>query len=220
MFLDAIVRRFPALKVLSEATQALRMTGHLSLATAQVEAARQEATRAGRMFYLGNNAAVTGQAPSASLPTTAAQWALCNNDPNRSYIFDEVGLFLSSSGPPAVGGFLLATIFTLPMTTTLVAGTAVQNSSNGGLVSKMGTAKNVTVTTPAAPVWYPMSFNMSSQTVTAFPASAGGFEHRNLQGSLILPPNSALGLCAIVGAGTTPLYSPFARWTEAELDLE
>lgn len=204
---------------MTEAATPGRLTGHLSIATAQVEAARQEATRSGRMFYLGNNAAVTGQGIVQTLPTTGVQWGLANGDQNRSYIFDEIGMFLTS-GTPGIGGALLACIYTLPIVTTLVAGTAVQNCSNGGLTSKMGTTKNATATTPAAPVWFPLCSQLSSQTATAFPGTMGGFEHRNLQGSLILPPNSVLGLAIVAPAGSTPLYAPFARWMEAEIDLE
>src|SRR5271169_4039214 len=74
----------------------IRATGTESLAVAQVESDGQEMTRAGRRFWLGRSAAVTGIAPVQTQATTAAQWAIWNNDSSKSYVFDHIGTVLVS----------------------------------------------------------------------------------------------------------------------------
>lgn len=189
-----------------------------SLRTAQVEPLCAEGTRSGRRYTLGNSAAITGLAPVQALPTTTANWCLWNGDAARTYYIEEIGMYLTS-GTAGVGGQLLAALFTTPAQTgTTYAGTTISSASNGGLASKMVVKTAVTVTTPAAPNWYPIANNFSPN-VGAFPGS-GFLEHRNVQGRIAIPPGQGLGLVVLALAGTTPLFAPFATWFEVEADLE
>src|SRR5271165_3684237 len=104
MLAELIIRRFPALKALSEATTGARGTGHLSLAAAQVESEHTEMTRAGRRF--SGIAGTTGLANVAAVPTTATIWCIYNADQNRSYIIDSIS-YIVSSGFPAIGATLI-----------------------------------------------------------------------------------------------------------------
>lgn len=199
----------------------LRLTNHESLVVAQMEPPNLEMTRAATRFMLGNSAAITGIAPVQVLPTTTAQWVIWNADNKLTYWFEEIGMYLTS-GTPGVGGILLASLFSTPAQTgSSVAGATVascgkpsgQGQSSGAIV-KTG----VTITTPAAPVWYPIATN-PSPNVTAF-ASSTFLEHRNLRGAIAVPPGYGLGLNVVAPAGTTPLFAPFARWVELETDNE
>jgi hypothetical protein len=219
MIAEAIVRRFPALKSLLEATTGGRLTGFLSLAVDQVGLPNMEMTRAGRRFMLGNNAAITGIAPVGVLPTTVAQWVLWNLDPARTYWFEELGVYLTS-GTPGVGGILLASLVQAPAQVgASTVGANVTSMSNGGLASKLIVKSGpITITQPTAPNWYPIATN-PSPNVAAFPG--GTFlEHRTLQGAIAIPPTQGLALAVVTPAGTTPLFAPFARWVEAEADME
>lgn len=200
------------------ATVVQRATQLASTAIAQIEAAGAEGARAGRRFWLGNSAAITGIAPVQALPTTGAQWALWNLDPNRAVFLEELGMYLTA-GTPGVGGILLACLFQAPAQVGATqAGTAVGSQSNGSSVSKVIAKPSVTITQPTAPTWYPLASN-SSPNVTAF-AGATFLEHRNIQGRIVIPPNQGLGLAVVAPAGTTPLFAPFASWMEYETDLE
>lgn len=199
----------------------LRLTNFESLASAQVEPSGVELNRSGNRFMLGNSAAITGIAPVQVLPTTAAQWALWNADTTYTYYFEELGVYLSA-GTPGAGGVLLACLFQAPAQTgnnvagATVARTGRPSGSGGG--SSMIVKSGVTVTTPAAPVWYPIASN-PSPNVTAF-AGSTFLEHRGLQGRISVPPGYGLGLAVVAPAGTTPLFAPFAKWCELDTDNE
>lgn len=197
---------------------AMRLTHLGSMAVGQVEPPRFELSRSGKRFHLGNSAAITGIANVTALPTTAAQWVLWNNNSRRALVFEELGMYLTS-GTPGVGGVLLACIFSTPAQTgAAVTGTSIYSASDGSAVTGVIVKNGVTITTPAAPTWYFVASNFSSN-VTAFAASTF-LEHRNLQGSIIVPPGRGLGLAVVAPAGTSPLFAPFAQWVEIETDLE
>jgi len=199
----------------------LRMTNFESLASAQVEPSGFELNRAGLRYMLGNSAAITGIAPVQALPTTAAQWVLWNADGTYTYYFEELGVYLTS-GTPGVGGMLLACILQAPAQTgNSVAGASVSRTSRpvaSGGGSAMIVKSSVTITTPAAPTWYPIASN-PSPNVTAF-ASSTFLEHRNIQGRISVPPGYGLGLAVVAPAGTTPLFAPFGKWCELDSDNE
>src|SRR5271156_5952870 len=114
MEMIAKIRRF----VISKAGLSpivVRATGTESLAVAQVESDGTEMTRAGRRFFLGRSAGVTGIAPVAAQATTAAQWAIWNADSSRSYVFDHIGTVLVS-GTAAAGVLVDVCLFTSPAT--------------------------------------------------------------------------------------------------------
>lgn len=202
----------------------LRMTNFESLAVAQVEPPGVEGNRAGKRFLLGNSAAITGIAPVQALPTTTAQWGIYNGSSTKTLYFEELGVYLTS-GTPGVGGILLACIY---QTGTAIvadkAGTSIGPASGipGATATSQGSAtlvnSGITITAPAAPLWYPVATN-PSPNVTAFAASTF-LEHRNLQGSISVPPGFALGLAVVAPAGTTPLFAPFGKWLELDTDNE
>lgn len=199
----------------------IRMTNFESLATAQVEPSGFELNRSGQRFMLGNSAAITGIAPVQVLPTTAAQWVIWNADTTYTYYLEELGMYLTS-GTPGVSGILLACVFQSPSQTgSSQAGVGVTRTSRP-LGSGGGSAAivkpSVTITTPGAPVWYPVASN-PSPNVTAF-AGSTFLEHRNLQGRISVPPGYGLGLAVVAPAGTTPLFAPFATWCELDSDNE
>jgi hypothetical protein len=215
MLIEAIVRRFPALKSLSEATTAARLTGLLSLAVSQVEAERQEATRAGRRFRALGVAA--GAAPVQAIPTTTATHALFNADPNRSYVVDSIDVMLLS-GTATIGATVLAIVS--PITATLptaATGSLVQSSSAGGLQSKAVFATAYTIPTPAGNAQWGIA---SATSQPGGVPGVGGLFSCDVRGGIVVPPRYVLGIAVLAGAGTTPLYVPSVTWSEAELDLE
>lgn len=172
-----------------------------------------EGTRAGRRFHLGNNAAVTGIAPVQTLPTTAAQWAIKNTSSSKSMYLHQLGMFLTA-GTPGVGGALLACLYT--------AGTAITANKTGVAIgSRSGSTQTsvalcnsgITISAPAAPIWFPIADRIADASVTAFAASAT-FRSMALGARILIPPGGFLGLAVVSPAGTTPLFAPFAEWEE------
>lgn len=189
-----------------------------SVAGAQVEPPGFEMSRAGKRFILGNSAAITGIAPVQVLPTTAPQFSIWNASTTKALIFEQIGVYLTA-GTPGVGGILLGCLYTLPASTgSTYAGTAITSASGGSIASATIVKTAVTVTTPAAPNWFPLATN-PGPNVTAFAASTF-LENRLLGGTIIVPPQSGLGLAVVAPAGTTPLFAPFAMWCETDCTLE
>lgn len=220
-FLEAIAARFTPK---AAGQQAIRATGTGSLPFDAVLPLCAEMSRAGRRFMLGNIAAITGIAPVTALPTTAATWGLWNASTTKACFFEEVGVY-GTSGTSAAGAQLLACIYKAPAAVVGAAtytGTAITSCSGGGLVSQLLIAEGVTVTgtlNSASPNWYPLAQSYST-LAAAFPAGTQACEHRNLQGRLVLPPQSGLGLTVLAGTGSSSLFAPFAMWVEVESDLE
>ena len=117
MLAEALIRRYSALKTLTEATTGLRLTGFLSTAVSQVEAGMQERARAGRMYRaIGGT---TGIAPLQAVTTGAqAAWGLWNQSPNNALIIDDISFFLLS-GTAIWGGAVMAIVS--PITATIPA---------------------------------------------------------------------------------------------------
>lgn len=199
---------------------ALRQTYLQSLANAQVEPSGYEMTRAGRRFILGNSAAITGIANVTALPTTAAQWIIWNNSTEKSLIFEEIGMY-NTLGTPGVGGVLLAAIasvLTVAAGSTNATGAKISNANGGDIATAAVVVASKTISTPAAPNWFPIAQN-NSPNVGAFPGS-GNFENRQINGRIIVRPGQGLSLNVIGLAGTTPLWAPFAQWLEYKSDNE
>jgi hypothetical protein len=218
MIIEGFARRFLALRGGKNQTEG-RFTHQESLASAQVEPPNFEMSRAGRRFWLGNNAAITGIAPSTTIPTTAASWVIWNADPIATYFFEELGVYLSASGPAGVGSWLIACLFQAPVQSgASLAGIGIASMSNGGRVSKAIVKTSVTITQPVAPVWFPVA-DQPMAVAPTFPSSAN-IGRRDLAGAIAVPPGQGLGLAVIGAAGATPLFAPFARWIEQETDME
>jgi hypothetical protein len=211
----AEVRRFFPLKS-GKGDIEVRATHLESLAVDPVAPDGLELTRGGRRFVWGPQNGVTGIAPVAALPTTAAQWVLWNGDQNQAYVIDQLGALLVS-GTAAAGLVLLACLFQQPVQSgASVVGMQISSASTGYRTSKGLLKSAVTVTQPATPTWFPVAKGDSANTGVLSVAA----ENRDLRGRIIVPPNAGLGLCVLSGAGTTPLFAPFGMHTEIELDLE
>lgn len=216
MIFEGTYRRFQALRVAKGPLDA-RLTFTESLAVGQVEPAGLEMTRAGRRFSLAWTGTVpTGIAPVQAFPTTAAQWAISNADPAKTYWFKSLGALLFS-GTSGLGGELLACIFQTPVQTGFATGVAVQSHSGGGLASKVAIKSGVTITAPTLPNWFPIAEQPAGVALVG-PASA--IINRQVDARLAIQPGYSLGLAVLAPAGTTPLYLPIAEWIELESDTE
>lgn len=220
MIFEGIYRRFQGLRV-AKGPLDLRMTHCESVAVGQVEPANFEMSRAGRRFQLGISAAVTGIAPVQALPTTAAQWAIWNADPNQCLLLEEL-IEVLLSGTPGLGGSLWACLFNAPAQVgNSSAGLSVVSCSSGTRTSKAIVKSGVTITDPAAPAWFQLDESRQSITAAAFSTGyANGFGRKDLAGAIVVPPAKGLGLAVMAPTGTTPLYGPLARWVEQETDAE
>jgi hypothetical protein len=215
MLAEAIVRRFPALKSLGEATTGMRATGWLSLAIAQVEAERQERARSGRMFSGMGKAA--GTAPVQAMPTTTAMDFLWNQDANRSLIIESIDYMLLS-GTMGVGATVVAIVTPITGTfPTLASGSLITNTSAGGLTSKALFAAAYTIPTPAGNSFWGIVSQVSSPGGAG---SVGSMISCPVDGNLIVPPGRGLGLAVISATATSPLFVANVSWHEAELDAE
>lgn len=220
MIMEGFARRFLALRAGKNQTE-VRFTDQESIAVAQVEPANFEMTRAGRRFWLGTSAGVTGIGPVQAIPTTTAQWVIYNADPTATYFFEEVGMNLTS-GTPGLGGSFWAALYQTPASVGAnAAGMTVVSMSNGGRQSKAIIKSNITITQPAAPIWFPMDQSTDAITAAAFSTGYGmTFARRDLGGALAIQPGQGLALGVMGPTGTTPLWCPFARWVEQETDME
>ena len=220
MIIEGFARRFQALRTGKNQTEA-RFTHQESIAVGQVEPANFEMSRAGRRFWLGTSAGVTGIAPVQAIPTTVAQWVIWNADPTAAYFLEELGMNLTS-GTPGLGGTMWAALFQTPVQLGAnAAGMTVASMSNGGRASKAIVKSNITITQPTAPIWFPLDQSFDSIAAAAFSTGYGmTFARRDLAGALVIPPGQGLGLAMMGPSGTTPLFAPFARWVEQETDLE
>lgn len=171
--------------------------------------------RNGSRFYLGNNAAVTGIGPIQALATTTAQWTLFNpSTSGKAYVFDTFGLWLVSGTAGTTGNVGSYTIFSLPAQTGLASGCAIASCDGSANTSSLACKSNITITTPAAPVWIPFSDNESlGSAVDSLVLVAS-----ELRGRIIIPPGQGLGLNAAGAAGSSPLFAPFARWYELSMN--
>lgn len=215
MEMIAKVRRFVIGKAGLSPT-VVRATGTESLAMAQVESDGTELTRAGRRFWLGRSAGVTGIAPVQAQATTAAQWAIWNADSSKSYVFDHLGVVLVS-GVAGAGILVDVALFQAPATVgSSATGMTVSSASNGGPSSRAIVTSAVTITTPSAPVWYNVAKSDSTNTAVLSVAAT----NYDIRGRIIVPPGQGLGFVVYSPAGTSPLFAPMACWSEVELDLE
>jgi hypothetical protein len=220
MIFEGTYRRFIGLRS-GKAPIDARITHQESLAVGQVEPANFEMTRAGRRFLLGISAAITGIAPAQAIPTTAPQWVFWNADPIATYFLEEI-IAVLTAGTPGLGGSLWACLFSAPAQVgALVAGLSIQSASQGSRQSKATVKTGVTITSPAAPVWFQLDASIQNITAAAFSTGySNGFARRDLAGALALQPGQGLGLAVMAPTGTTPLYAPLLRWIEQETDME
>lgn len=192
-----------------------RMSGSGATRVSQTESQGLEMSRAGRRFYIGQSAALTGIAPVQAMPTTAAQWVIWNTSLTKSMVFDSVGTY-TTAGTAGAGSVLVGAIITLPATTTTKSGITIASSSGSTQTSVALVNSGVTVTSPAAPAWRFLARALTADTAALNVTAVEPY----VDGKIIVPPLRGLALSVIAPTGTSPLYAPTAEWVEIELDLE
>jgi hypothetical protein len=213
MFLELFAGRFNP-----KATnrQNLRGTGLMSAAVAQVEVPYAELTRAGRRFIGGNNIIANGIAPVQAIPTTTATLVLWNGESTggKSYDIDVMGFWLGS-GTAAAGATLMATVTTAALAApTAATGYTISSASGSAIASKARFATSQTIASGSAWVQVASSFQLAAANV------GQGDQPVYVDGRFKVPPQYALGIVILSGAGTTPLYGVSVGWNEVEADLE
>lgn len=191
-----------------------RASGFGGLRVAQLDQESAELTRSGRRFNTSWTTGVTGIAPVQAMPTTAAQWAIGNTSQTDTLSFDEIGVHLAS-GTAGLGIVVVACLFTLPVQVAFATGMSIASRSGSTRTSAAKINSGVTITTPAAPAWFPVAYHGFTPTAVNSVIAAA-----NVKGKLMLPPLTSLGLAVLSPAGTSPLYVPHAVWVEAAQDLE
>lgn len=214
MILEGVIRK------VSQAlagTRQLRLTHHESVAIAQYEPEAFEASRAGLRFWGGAGTGATGRAPTATMPTTAAQWMLWNGEPGggAAYAIEMVSIF-QLSGTAAIGGVILAGLTKIAIAQpTAATGYFTGNMSASSKGSKAQWADAQTLTAAQQCVWVAIAANGNPATTTN-----GGQTQADLNGAVVVPPGYALCLHYLSGAGTTPLFLASAAWCEIPTALE
>lgn len=218
MNLEGIVRRFT--KISSGSRRDARLSMLESLAVAQVEPARYEASRAGRRFFGGCQIIANGIAPVAAIPTTTATLALYNGEQagGKVYVLERIGFWLGS-GTAAAGATLFATVSNQPIATAPTSnatGYGSQSASGSSPTSKALWATAVTIPNAPTAAWVQVTsiFQLAAANV------GQGDQVQDFEGALVVPPRCALGFGILSAAGTTPLYGISATWVEIDSDLE
>jgi len=209
------IRKF-CKQALGSGNKILRMTGYEGLAVTQVEPPSYEMSRAGHRFFGGFQNTSTGRAPTATWPTTAAQWMLYNGEAQggAAYAIEMLALSLISGTPAAGGQLLVALTPAIIAAPTAATGYTSVSASRGRNTTKAIWAENQTLT--ASPTWIPVT--ASNLPATATPN--GILMPFDLAGKIVVPPQFGLAIHYFSGAGTTPLYGPSAMWSEIETELE
>jgi hypothetical protein len=197
-----------------------RVTGLGSVAVDQTAPAGLEMTRAGRRFRLGIKSGVTGIAPVAALPSTAAQWLLYNTDQSKACWMERLGALLVSGTAAAGLVVLVAQVKAGQLPSTVPSANATSIAPvNANQQSKIGSAVVIATAQTLAVdpgAWFPIAKSDSANTAILSVAADSG----PLDGKLVLAPLSGLAICVLSGAGTTPLFTPTAEWVEVETDTE
>ncbi len=234
--LQARLRRFAQLE--GSTPIDARATGLESIAVAQVEGSRDEATRAGLRFF-GSTTLSTGQSPVQAIPTTTAQFLIYTPNWNTvTAYFDRLGVMLLS-GTGGAGGVLLGCMVpfgNIPTTIpTMLASATIRNANPmSSRTSNLVIASPATLQATAyANSWYPLANMYRADTVlgqtcidTSIAAGASGGEAGgatlggSLQGSIVVAPGTALALAVIAPTGTTPKYSIHFAHREYTSDTE
>jgi hypothetical protein len=193
----------------------VRSNANESLVVSQMEAPAHDRTRAGRSFLM----VCSGQnfGGFVALPTTGASGVIWNQDPAKTYYFEELGFWLTTATTSPGPGILMVAFMKTPVPAVSNANPVITSASNSGAQSKMLVVGSTTITQPTAPNWYTIGQNFSTSS-TIFPGSVF-FENRNIQGAIALPPNQGLAFAMVSSTGGSKMGF-FARWYELESDLE
>jgi hypothetical protein len=192
----------------------LRLTGNQSLAVAQLESPGALLAAAGKRFSGGCQVIASGIAPVSAIPTSTSTLALYNTDASKSLVMDSIG-FVLGSGTAAAG----ATLY-LCVSNGIVIAAQIPTAASNYSSQCMGKATNTSVARWGTAVTIPVSswFQALSSPILAA-ANIGQGDSTPLSG-IVIPPNHCLGIAILSGAGTSPLFSVSASWSELALDLE
>lgn len=189
-----------------------RMTQLKSLAVSITEDIGYDLTREGKRFILGIVGAITGIAPIQTLGAQVAAFGLSNVSTTQTIFVDAIGMVLESGTAGATGNQVCCTHFTAPAQVGTYAGLGIVNA-NGGTTSStaLATGASVTITNPAASVWFPVAGTLDSAAVAI---GSLALVNWNVAGKIAIQPGRSLGIHVVGATGTTPLFAPYLSWTE------
>lgn len=193
-------------------TNNIRATQLKSLAVSISEEGGHDLTREGKRFILGVVGAITGIAPIQTLGAQVAAFGLTNTSTTNTMFIDTIGMVLEAGTAGATGNLLQLTHFTAPAQVGTYAGLGVVNA-NGGTTSStaLATGASVTITNPAASVWFFAANTVDAASVAIGSLAVGNWDVR---GRICIQPGKSLGIHVGGAAGTSPLFAPFMSWTE------
>lgn len=198
----------------------LVINGQRELLVAQGSTQYGETVRAGHAFWTGPTTPV---AAVVAVPTTAAMFAIFNNDVDggRSAIIDWISWLLTTGTAAAGQGTLLCNIGQVREAAPTDSGMTIKKLNGlgaSGVDSKIRsilTATALPATTGVAANWFPLGAGAAKPGAAATPG-AGGYVDVN--GRIIVPPGRYFAvhvLADVVGS----LYLPAIGWHEKQLDL-
>ena len=186
------------------------------LCVAQGLPERHDLVRLGNSYFsIG-----TAVAPVAAVPTTAAHFALYNNEApgGKSYVIDFIGTQIAVSAAAAIQIGLWA-ILQPPGATANQGGTVNIYSLSGAPLyrGKGNTKVSPTITTPgvSAGVWMPVGNSL----VIANTADLMGSIESPVQGRYVLPPGGTFGLATSCDSAGSATCTPWIVWHEVQMPL-
>lgn len=195
----------------------IRLSPFSSLLTGNLEPFDSLITANGRRFGGGCQVIASGIAPVSAIPTTTATLALYNTaeDGGKSIVLERINVCLGS-GTAAAGATLFGAVSagkpaSVPSAASNYSSQCLNGRINNTSIARWATA----VTMPSGSAWVALgsSFQLAAANV------GQGTTIDEFVGKIIVPPGYALGLGILSGAGTSPLYTVSAVWSELELPL-
>jgi hypothetical protein len=193
-----------------------RMSQLKNLCVSISEEAGHDLTREGCRFILGVVGAITGIAPIQTLGAQVAAFGLSNTSTTKTMFVDAIGMVLESGTAGATGNQVSVTHFTAPAQAGTYAGLGVVNANGGTTASTaLATGSSVTITNPAASVWWPVANSIDAASVAV---GSLAIINNDVRGRIAIQPGKSLGIHVTGAAGTSPLFAPFMSWTEETSD--
>ncbi len=202
-----IVRRGGPPSYNDGATSQIGITTRGELLTCQALPPRAEVTRQGKSWSVMT---ATGSAFTnvATMPTTLAVLALYNGDPSRCYVIDSISFLCLTSVTAASN---IALIYQVGAPAVLTDDTAQLINSPLGKVYDGRAKRAINVTTMVANKWTICGVSGSNSVV-----SIGSAAIADIEGRIVLPPTSTLGVNAVLGTATGTSLMGIA-WHEVEM---
>lgn len=164
-----------------------------------------------RLFVAGT---ATPVAPVAAVPTTAAQFALWNGEPDggKTYTITAVSFTTAVSAGAAFVGQLLANVAAARRP--IISGTAANGPrSTDGITGGTNAVVASAVTIGATwGVWHPVGMSVNGGAATAT-ISMGAWQ--NVRGLYLLPPGGVLALAVLCSAAGSATCNCYVQWEEA-----